>query len=149
MKKNYQKGSYTVEAAVIMSLTFFVLVSLIICTFYLHDRVVMQGAACEAAAAGSNFAAADDGSKAALAVKKQMTAGRLLGSRNLQGSTAAGSREATAAWNAVYPVPGFVMKYLTKNSLSIHQTWTCKIPDPSDTIRKIRGAGELLTGGDK
>jgi hypothetical protein len=147
MKKMKWKGSFTVEAALVVSVTIFVLAALIICAFFVHDRAVLQSAACEAAAAGSNFASAEDRSAAAASVKKRISAERLLGSRNLEGYAATGTKEATASWSASYPVPGFVMNYFADNQLPISVAWSCRIQDPADTIRKIRGAAELLTGG--
>lgn len=144
----FMNGSYTVEAAAVVSLTVLVLGALIICSFYLHDRVVLQGAACEAAAVGSSFASDSERSAALAAAGKRITANRLLGSRNVSSSTSAGSGGVTASWEAIYPVPGFAMKYLTGNRIEISQSWSCKVSDPADTIRKIRGIGDLLTGGD-
>ena len=48
------KGSYTVEAAVILPLTALILAAVILAAFYIHDRSCMQGMACEIASAGSN-----------------------------------------------------------------------------------------------
>lgn len=148
MGKNYLKGSYTVEAAVVVSLTFLVLASLMIGAFYLHDRVVLQGFVCEMAAAGSNFMTEAERKEAMGEVKKRLNANRFLGSRGLSGNAAAGKKEAAASWQAVYPVPGFAVKYISGNLIDIRQNWTCKIPDPADTIRKVRGIGDLLTGGE-
>ena len=51
------KGSYTVEAAVILPLTALILAAVILAAFYIHDRSCMQGMACEIASAGSKTAA--------------------------------------------------------------------------------------------
>lgn len=153
MKRRYLRessfrGSCTVEAAVVVSVTMFVLAALLIGAFYVHDRSVLQSQTCEAAVAGSIFCTEKERSEAAGKVKKTVTAGRLLGSRAVNGYAAAGSRESKAAWSAVYPVPGFAAKYLAANQLDISVKWTCKIVDPADIIRKIRGASELLMGED-
>ena len=148
-KDKCMKGSYTVEAAIVVTVTMFVLASLLIGTFYVHDRAVMQGLVCEAASAGSNFATEEERKTAMQEVVKRINEGRFLGSRGLNGNAASGSKNVTASWNAEYPVPGFAGRYLAQGSLDIKRSWTCKIPNPADTIRKIKGAGELLTGGDK
>lgn len=147
MEKKYLKGSYTVEAAAVVSITFFVLAAFIICAFYIHDREVLQSAACEAAVAGSNFSTEDEGSAAAKKIKSLMKTGRLLGSRGLDGYVAVESKQVQAAWRSSYPVPGFAAKYLSGSKLNISVSWKSKRFDPADTIRKIRGAGELLSGG--
>ncbi|MCD7745388.1 MAG: hypothetical protein LUI13_08935 [Lachnospiraceae bacterium] len=142
------KGSYTVEAAMVVSITVFVLGALMIATFYVHDRAVFQSLVCEIATAGSIQATQSENADAADAGKAQMTASRFLGSRSLSGSVTSGAEEATASWSAVYPVPGFAMRYLADGNLSIEASWSSRIVDPTDTIRLIRGAGELITGGD-
>lgn len=148
MKKKYLKGSYTVEAAVVISMTIFVLAALILCTFYLHDRATLQAIVCEAASVGSSFSTEKDRKEAMQGVVERINAGRFLGSRGLDGSAALGKRKATVLWNAKYPIPGFAARYLTEGELNIRKTWTCRILDPASTIRKIKGAGELLAGGD-
>ena len=147
-KKGVMRGSYTIEAAVLLSMITFVLAALILTAFYLHDRSVCQSTACEAAAAGNNFFRQKDRSAAAAEVKKHFTKERLLGSRSLSEKTAAGKKEVSAQWKAVYPIPGFVMKYFSNSKLVIRASWTCRNADPADAIRKIRGAAKVLTGGD-
>ncbi len=144
----YLKGSYTVEAAIIFSVAFFVLSALIICMFYLHDRSVAQSAACEAAVAGSNYTRAEDRREAAEKVRSLVEEKRFLGSRNVGSSAAIGEKEVNAEWNGKYPVPGFAAKYLVGNVFEIHQTWSSRVFDSAEAIRKIRGIGELLIGGD-
>ena len=149
MKKNYLRGSYTVEASIIVTVTILVLAALILCTFYIHDRATMQGIVCEAAAAGSNFAEEKDRVQAAQTVTERLDAGRFLGSQNVSGNAASGKREVTAQGSAQYPIPGFAANYLSGGSLDIRKSWTSRILDPANAIRKIKGAGELLTGGNE
>lgn len=147
--ENSWKGSYTVEAALVFSMTFFVLAALLITAFYVHDRAVLQAVTCEASSAATNFITKSERSTAAAQVEKQLKKKRFLGSRGISGKTAAGDREIIGSWSAVYPVPGMVRKYLSGSSLKIQTKWDSKILEPADTIRKIRDAGELLTGGDQ
>lgn len=148
MRKNYLRGSYTVEASVIVSMTLLVLASLVLCTFYIHDRAALQALVCEAASAGSNFATGEERKAAAQEAAERITPGRFLGSRNLDGSASTGVREVNVLWNAQYPVPGFASAYLSGGNLSIRKSWASRILDPAGAIRKIKGAGELLTGGE-
>lgn len=149
LKKQSWKGSYTVEAAIIFSVTFFVLGSLIMGAFYVHDRAVLQGAACESAAAGANSATDKERNIVMKKVKKQISSQRLLGSRKVSGSTGAGSKKISASWSALFPVPGFAAKYLMGNQLNISVSWECTLLDPADSIRRIRGAEKLLNGGSR
>ena len=140
----YLKGSYTVEAAAVISLVFFVLGALLICSFYIHDKSVLQGMVCEAAAAGSNSATEKEQKEAVSSVKKRITASRFMGSKNLSGSVATGEKSTEASWSAVFPVPGFAAKYLTGNKLTIKKEWTSKKFDPAKTIRMVKGAEKLF-----
>ena len=148
-EKKGWKGSYTAEAALVFSMTFFVLAALLITVFYVHDRSVIQAATCEAASAGTNFYTAKERQKAAEKVKGQLQQNRLLGSRNLRGTVSVGNKNVTSGWSASYPIPGLAAGYLNGNKLQIKTSWKGKVIDAADTIRKIRGAGALLTGGDQ
>lgn len=143
----YMKGSYTVEAAIVMSLVFFVLSAMIFCAFYLHDRAVFQSSACEIAAVGSNFATLKERQEAVAKAKKKITAKRFMGSRNPDGSASAGKNETTSSWTAVFPIPGFAAKYLAGGKITIQKTWSAEVLDPADTIRKITGAANLIGAG--
>lgn len=142
------KGSYTVEAAAVVSITVMVLAALILVSFYAHDRAVLQSFVCEIASVGSNYATESERTTGINAAKSQVSASRLLGSKNLSGSAQAGEDEVTASWSAAYPVPGFAVEYLAGGELSVSTSWTSEIADPTDMIRLIRGAEKLITGGD-
>ncbi|MCD7736223.1 MAG: hypothetical protein LUI07_04545 [Lachnospiraceae bacterium] len=148
-EKGFWNGSYTVEAAMVVSIVIFVLSALVIASFYVHDCAVFQSYVCEIAAAGSSYATEDERENAVTSGKKEVKAARFLGSRELSGTVSAEKNKVTASWSAAYPVPGFAMKYLADSELSIDVSWSSKIVAPADTIRLIRGAGELITGGDE
>lgn len=139
-------GSYTVEAALVVSITFYVLTALLLCTFYVHDRAVIQSSVCETAAAGSSFCTSKERKSAMDQAKKLLSQSRLLGSTSLKGSISPGGKEAAASWSAVYPFPGFVMNYIAAGKVNIQKSWSSRVLDAAETIRKIRGAGELLMG---
>lgn len=140
----YLKGSYTVEAATVISLVFFVLGALLICSFYIHDKSVLQGIVCEAAAAGNNFSTEKERKEAVSSVKKRITASRFMGSKNLNGNVSTGGKNTEASWSAVFPVPGFAAKYMVGNRLTINKECTCKRVDPAKTIRMVKGAEKLF-----
>lgn len=137
-------GSYTVEAAVVVSITFWVLASLILAAFYVHDQAVFQGIVCELASKGSNYATAAERKKALQAAERDITENRFLVSHSLSGNAASGESQVTAAWSAVCSMPGFAAGYLSGNSFTIKKSWSTKIPDPAKTIWLMRGAGQLL-----
>lgn len=147
MKHKYLKGSYTLEAAVIFSVMFFILGTLIFCIFYIHDCAVAQSAACEAASVGTNFIKSDERKKAAEIVKDLVDGRRFMGSRNVKQRIAVGTKDVNAVWQGTYPMPGFSTGYLFGNKFSVRGAWSAKVLDPADMIRKIKGIGDVLTGG--
>lgn len=54
-KKGWLQGSYTVEMALIFPIVFFVIISLIYMTFYMHDKVRIQSVADQAVIYGSEL----------------------------------------------------------------------------------------------
>ena len=146
MKAHPMKASYTVEASFLMSITFFVLAGLLICTFYLHDKAVMQAAVCEIVSAGSNAATEEEQKRVIAGLKESLTQKRLMGTRNLSRQESTG-KKISASWSGNYPVPGMVMKYFTENSLPVSVSWSSEKIQPADMIRKIRGVRKLIGGG--
>ncbi len=137
------KGSYTVEAALVMSVTVFVLGALILLTFYLHDRAVAQSLVCEIATAGSTQENEKKCAEAAQKAAGGVSASRFLGSRALSKDVSAGEKKASARVGASFPVPGFAVQYFSGGELSIDASWESAVLSPSETIRLFRGLGEL------
>lgn len=74
-KRRWRCGSFTVEAAVVVPLTVFLIAALIGLTFLAHDRMWYTGAACEAALAAN---AAEDKEAAARRKIEQKKEERIL-----------------------------------------------------------------------
>ena len=135
------KGSYTVEAAVILPLTALILAAVILATFYIHDRSCMQGMACEIASAGSNCITQEQRTKRVAQLRQEVKQQRFLGSRNLAASASSAKLEAS------YPIPGMVARFFTKGSLPVKCSWKTKDIEPAKTIWQIRGVASILGGG--
>lgn len=138
--KSGLRGSFTVEAAVVVSLTVLVLGALLLAVFFRHDRAVFQAMVCESAAVGSNFFDQEDGARAAKAVSGGISQERFLGSRNVAANSSVGTKTSSASGSSSYPVPGICMNYFSNGTLKIQCSWTSKVLDPAEVIRKIRGA---------
>ena len=62
MKREYlRKGSFTIEAACVMSLVLLVLMGVLYLTFFVHNRAWLTAAACESALTGSMEGIRKDG----------------------------------------------------------------------------------------
>ena len=143
MKRKRWKGSLTVEAAVVISLSFLVLGALLLAVLFVHDRAVFQGLVCETASVGSNFAMQEERSEASEAICKEIKKTRFLGSRNISAQKGAGEQNVSVTAAADYPVPGLFFRFLKKGKLQITCSWNSRVINPGKTIRRIRGA-ELL-----
>lgn len=141
----YWKGSYTVEAAAILPITLFVLAALILCSFYVHDRVVFQSIACEIVAAGSNCYTEKEQKTVIGDLKKDVKEKRFLGSRHISSNVSSGKKEINASFSASYPMPGMAVQYFSGGVLKIKKGWSGKKEDPAEMIRIIRGAEKILS----
>ncbi len=142
------RGSYTVEAAAVVSLTILVLASLILLSFYVHDQAVFQSYVCNIAASGSIQPTQEARELAVQKAEAEVKKTRFLGSTNLSGQANAGKKKVSAEWQASYPVPGFAARYLAGSRFSIQKSWTCEIADPTAKIRIFRAGASLIPGGE-
>ena len=67
----------------------------------------------------------------------------------MRGNVASGKKEVSASWEALYPFPGFVMKYISGGMVRIRKSWDSRILNPAGTIRMIQGAGDFITGAEQ
>ena len=144
--KYFWKGSYTVEAAVILPLTALILAAVILAAFYIHDRSCMQGIACEIASSGSNCITQEQRTRRVAQLRQEVKLQRFLGSRNLSASVSSGKTEVNAKLDASYPIPGMVARFFTKGSLPVQCSWKTKDVEPAKTIWQIRGVASILGG---
>lgn len=132
-------GSFTVEAALLMTILIPVLVSLIYAGFYIHDRALLQGVACEIAALGSNLAE-EQGAERILNEKKEiLIAGRLLGTRKGRTAVSHGKDRTSAVCSGTFVLPGLIARFFRLNEKKLERSWSRSRCSPADLIRKIRG----------
>lgn len=137
------RGSFTVEASLLMTIIIPVLVSLIYGSFYLHDCAVMQGAACELAAMASNLQGDPNRESLLQKKKEELLQGRLLGTRQGTISLTVSDSKVQVSCEGKFYIPGLVSHLLSQNLVSIEKSWNRKLYHPTETIRKIRGIKAL------
>ena len=91
-KKEWARGSFTLEAACVMSLVLLVLMGTLYLCFYVHNRAWLTAAACESALAGSMEGIRDEGQAAATARMRSRELGNtgFFGAENLSVQVNAG-----------------------------------------------------------
>lgn len=144
MKKTvWMRGSFTVEASLLMTIILPVLVALIYTGFYIHDSAILQGAACEVAAMGSNLAMEEDRESILYRKMEELKTGRLLGTREVAASLSISKTRVSVSYSGNFYVPGMIGRLLSGNSLRIEKSWSRKLYHPADEIRKIRGLQKM------
>ena len=138
------KGSFTLEAAVLVPLTVLLMAAVILASFYIHDRAVLQGNACECTAAGANALTQPQQARAMSSAKSLIKAGRLLGSRNRGGQISAQGDHAETIWTAEYPIPGMVGSLFADRQIPISVSWSQEKIHAAGKIRIIRGISKIL-----
>lgn len=140
----FQKGSYTVEAALLMGMILSVLISVIYIGFWYHDKSFLQSAAYEAVCV-ADLHTEDDDWKMEKAVNT-ITAGRMLGTRGVQSQCQNNKKKATVSFQGQFNIPGMVVAFFQKGKLTIQESCTQTIEKPSKKIQKIRGIMKVAKG---
>lgn len=138
------RGSFTLEAALLMTLLLPVLFSLIYASFFLHDRTILQGAACEVAAMVSNLTEEKDEQSRLEKLKDGLISSRLLGTKGTGGSLRRSKDQVSVSYQGNFPIPGLTAKLFGKRVYEIREEWSRKLYHPADIIRKIRGLEYVL-----
>lgn len=138
-KQNMKKGSFTVEAACVMSLVLLVILAMIYLFFFVHNRAWLTAAACESALAGSMEGTKEDGKvyETADMRAKELANVRFFGAENLSKSVKAG-KEVQVAYSAETISGGGSLHW------NFMVQGKSKIIRPVEWIRKIKAAKELI-----
>ena len=136
---NRARGSFTVEASLLMTIIIPVLTALIYGSFYLHDSAVMQGAACELAAMAGNLDGDPDQEALLRDKKEELLRGRLLGTGQGSVSLTVTVSEVQVSCEGNFYIPGLVSRLLSQNLVPVEKSWSRKLYHPAETIRRIRG----------
>ncbi len=143
-RKRMAKGSFTVEAALLMTVLLPVIVSLIYTAFFLHDRTLLQGAACEVAAMGSNLSEEKDIDQILEKIKNQVMSARLLGTKDKAATVNRSKDRIEVSYQGTFSIPGLIAKLSGRDSLKINRSWQRELYNPADIIRKIRGLKYMM-----
>lgn len=140
----WKKGSYTIEATLLMVVIIPVLVGIMYLGFYLHDKAVLNGAALETAKYASLHITDEDVKQQTHRQRTMLIKGRLLGTRQLTGRTVVDKNQVEVVYQGQFLVPGLIVKYFYNGSLPIDTQITASVKSPVKTIQKIRGVKKLF-----
>ena len=131
-----KRGSYTVEASVLMGIILTVLVSIIYLGFYCHDLGFLQGAAHETACYASLHK--DDKNRNTRERAAKLVRGRLFGIREVSTSVSEG-KEVQVTYSGNFRLPGMIRAFFGRDGISTSGKVTLHLERPSAKIQKIRG----------
>ena len=107
-KKNF-KGSYTIEAALIMPMILSVLVLLIYWAFYLHDRAILSSAAYTAALRGSQMISGENVVDEVNKCSKELIKNRLLITKSVEHKIEQKGDIIAVSYDGIISIPGGVL----------------------------------------
>lgn len=134
MKKRI-KGSFTVEAALLMAILIPLLTTLIYMGYYLHDRVWLQNAALETAVK--------------LSIKEDSAStdwNGMLWKEQIQKSATKQKNAVTVEVCGEFQMPGLAARFLTDGRLSLNYSVKKPVLHPKKEIQKWRNL-EIIKGG--
>ncbi len=138
-KINIKKGSFTIEAACVMSLVLFTLIGLLYLCFFVHNRSWLTAAAYEAALAGSMEECREEGKGYETASLRSRELGNtgFFGAENLQNQVQNGKKiQVSYTADTVAGFGGFQWKLKAEGH--------AKVISPPKWIRKVKAAREAI-----
>ncbi len=146
--KSRSRASFTVEAAMLMTVILPVLLALFYYGFFLHDRGVLNAAAQEITARAdlNNWKESGNNRLSKLAKYYEDRTGP---SRNVSSSVQVSRTSASASYKGSMSLPGLLPSLFGKSSLKTDAAAKRTLLYPADLIRKIRGleyVSKLLKG---
>ena len=139
-------GSYTIEAALIFPLIMTVIVFLIYCSFYLHDRAVMQSCAYQAALKGSMERRSDeDMAREAKRAADYNIEGLLLRTEGIETRVDVSGSSVTVSYSGYLMVPQNIvfMKIAGFDEIKVEGSSSASKKDAIEFIRMCRGTKNL------
>ena len=139
-RRSLCKGSFTIEAACVMSIVLLTVMGVIYLSFFVHNRAWLTAAACEASLSGSMEAVYQDGQSQAAAEIRGEELGNVgfFGAENLRCHVNAGKKKVSVAYEAdtIAGFGGFKWTLKTEGS--------SKVIQPVKWIRRLKAAKEAI-----
>ena len=142
------KASFTVEAALLMTVMLPVLLAIIYYGFFLHDKGVLNGAAQQVLAQAdlNNWKEAGNNRLGKQAKRMEKQTGP---SKNVSASVSVSRSQASVSCTGTMSLPGILPSLFGKRQLGTGTSAKRTLLYPADVIRKIRGleyVSSLLKG---
>lgn len=144
MRRSLKKGSFTIEAACVMSLVLLAVMGMLYLFFFVHNRAWLTAAAYEAALSGSMEGVKDGGKVYETARMKGQELGNVgfFGAENMRMNLEAGKKVSVSyALDTIVPYGGFQMHMKAEGSSAVIRpvSWIRRVKAAFDTFGEIGG----------
>lgn len=137
------RGSYTVEAALLMTVILPLLFGIIYLGFYLHNGAMMQNAAYELAVLES--LQGEEMEERSVEERKQVITGQaFLNLKNVRAEVIREKKSITASLEGTFYIPGLVMRFWCQNRLKLSADAKLAVCEPGKTIARIHMLKKLI-----
>lgn len=137
MKESWEKGSYTVEASLLMAILIPLLTGIIYLGFYLHNQCFLRGAAYEIAAIGVLHDRPEEAFTLMEERKDEILAGYLLQSGDISAKIEAGEEQVFVGLEGTMKIPGMVLGLFGKEELPLEARVSLKRQDASRRVIRL------------
>lgn len=141
------KGSYTVEAALLMTVILPLLAGIIYMSFYLHNVAAMQNAAYELAALASLQDDEEKRRQVAEERKREIISQAFLGIEQIQVEVELGKEKVSARLYGIFHVPGMIMRFFCENQMELCADAVLTVSAPERTVMRLQRIKKLAEEG--
>lgn len=137
------RGSYTVEAALLMTIVIPVLTGILYLGFYLHNCALLNCAAYETAVYASLCREKEESRELVERKSRELISDRLLGARGISGDTSVEEDKVTVQYRGQMQLPGLVMRYFSGSVLEIKGSASLTLLKPGSTVVRLRSLEKI------
>jgi hypothetical protein len=137
------RGSYTIEAALLMTIVIPVLTGILYLGFYLHNCALLKCAAYETAVYASLYGEKEECRELVERRSRELISGRLLGTRGVSGNTLVEEDRVTVQYKGQMQLPGLVMRYTSGSVLEIKGSASLALLKPGSTVVRLRSLEKI------
>ncbi len=132
------KGSYTVEATLLMMIVIPLLFAFLYLGYYLHDRAVLENTAYELAVYAGLQKEKEDGEALIETKRKELEKGYLPGIKGIQSEMIIGSKKVSTIFKGTFQIPGMLTIFFGNIQLELIGKSELELSEPTKTISRLR-----------
>lgn len=140
------KGSYTLEAALLMTIILPLLAGILYLGFYLHDQAAIQNAAYELAVLGSLAGGEKDMQARMERRKQEICQETYLGIRGVKARVQMGKKKICVEIQGTFQTPGLVLRFFGEKQIRVRGASELAVINPANTIIRLNRIRKGIEG---